>query len=602
MKMSSFGDTENKEPVLKDSKKKKAAYAIDLGTTNSCIAICKGVNSPEIVRLDEGVTMPSCVLWKGATKFVVGKEAYNNRYRSNAIYSVKRLIGSEELVSLQYGVSTKTMTPTEVSCEILKALVKKASSLYKDIEDVVITVPAYFNNVQVKETIRAGEMAGLNVLGIVREPTAAAMNYRLPEDKKSEVVLVYDLGGGTFDITLMRISWNKNDEDNVLSSIYDIDVGDSIDESSQSVVYNVLDTNGDTRLGGDDIDLAMYEIVLAKMRKSGVDVDNIPSYEKEKILLSLEGAKKFNPDMYTLKLDIKLGGKPSKRFKGDIVLYKEDFEAAAKVVYRKTKKLVDSVLRRLPGVVVDSIVLVGGSTKSPHIREFLKKDFPTVRINSALNPDESVALGASIKAKEIKFGDTNTEVFDVIPIGIGVWSDNQVRNLIKRGQRVPHAITEDFQTSADDQTSVRVDIYQGDSPLKEEGLLLHSLTIGGLPRKPAGEVTVWVTMSLDTNGVLSCKVRAEDQTKSAVIVNLFDSREQEQPIAPKKQDRRVIKWRGLANSLETEKKKRLLLAIDEFESGLTASEQVVDLINELVHVDLKVRDKVDLEQPKDSEE
>ena len=241
--------------TLEEMGKKTPAYGIDLGTTNSCIAVIQAGNTPKVIKLKDGnVTMPSCVMWKGGDKFVVGREAYKNRYKASAIYSVKRLMGTDEKVVLQYGMKTKVMTPVEVSAKILEGLVEQASTDFKDIKDVVITVPAYFNNRQVEDTIKAGEMAGLNVLRILREPTAASLVYDMEAIGRDEInVLVYDLGGGTFDASLLRIKKSGGDLSELTNLYGDLGVGDS-DESSYSMLDNVIDTDGDSRLGGDDID------------------------------------------------------------------------------------------------------------------------------------------------------------------------------------------------------------------------------------------------------------------------------------------------------------------------------------------------------------
>jgi len=590
-KMTAFGDTQQNEQTT-ELNKKTPAFGIDLGTTNSAIAICEGVNTPRIIRLDKGaVTMPSCVLWKGRDrKLIVGKEAYENRYKPGAVYSVKRLMGSGETVTLEYGGRSWTMSPIEVSAEILKGLVAQASTLYKDIKDVTITVPAYFNNKQVEDTLEAGKLAGLNVLNITREPTAASMVYQMPDDVDNEIVLVYDLGGGTFDVTLVRITRQASGEE--IEDLYNL--GDDDDnsgnngETSRSLMYTVMDTDGDSHLGGDDIDRAMLDILAKKLEARGVDMNKVQKEDKEKFLLRLEGFKKSGPGVYEMAIDMKIKAPRGKNhIKETIRFDMQDFVEATRVVYNKTRVIVKNILNRAGNVPISSIALVGGSTKSEILRTMLEKDFPNVRLNYALNPDESVALGASIKAKEVKFGDTNTEVFDVLPMGIGVYHDGHITPVIKRGQRVPYSTTEVYQTVADNQESVSVAIYQGNSPLKEESLYLGNVVVKDLPKRAAGEVGVYVTTSIDTNGLLSCLVRTDGGKQNKIdLVNLFGMTSEPKSEAPR--DRKVIKWQALADRIEGANKVQLLDAIRKYQAGNMTLTEITAIVASVAPVSTEI--------------
>jgi molecular chaperone DnaK len=240
--------------------KNELVVGIDLGTTNTAMAIVRAGDSPSIIRLSSGkVTMPSCIYWKGVPgEYIIGDEAYRNRYKPSACYSVKRLMGTDSKVTLRYARKRVTLTPVEISAEFLKAVIAQGSDEYKGIKKVVVTVPARFNNLQVEDTIKAVELAGLELINITREPNAAAVAYGMEQDT-SEVdpVIVYDLGGGTFDTSALRIS--KESTDDNLGSLYG-DEEPSSDNSQASTIFSVITTEGDTMLGGDDIDLELYKL------------------------------------------------------------------------------------------------------------------------------------------------------------------------------------------------------------------------------------------------------------------------------------------------------------------------------------------------------
>lgn len=573
--MNKMGSFKAATDHLEDLGVKTPAFGIDLGTTNSCVAVVQSGTTPVVLTLKNGKkTMPSCILWKGKEgQFEVGQSAYNNRYKPYAVYSAKRHIGEDHEFELTYGRKTLKMTPVEVSAEVLKGLVEQATGQYKNIKDVVITVPAYFNSKQVKDTMEAGNLAGLNVLGILREPTAGVILYGEEESREGEeTILVYDLGGGTFDVSVVRI--NKSETEHVdedFASIYGLSEG----EEKPSTRFTVLEVDGDSRLGGDDIDLELYKILERRMSSDlDINVDLIPRQEKEKIILGLEDVKKQGLGNYDMKLKFKLrdGSPVDER----IEIKPSDFTDAARVIYRKTKEKVNSVIARVGKDTVTSIVLVGGSTKFEPIKSFLAKDFPNVRINDAFNPDESVALGAAINAKQLKFKDANVEVFDVIPMSIGVLADDRVRPLIKRGQRVPFRTSASFSTTVDNQDVVRVAIYEGVSTYVEECTYLGSLVIDGLPKKKAGEEKISVTLSIDSNGMLYCEVKTSKGTKSMELVNVFGRQEQKKTLTPK--ERRIAKWTAFAETLEGKARADVLMAISAYTADKLSEKVMTELI------------------------
>lgn len=573
---------------LEDKGHKEAAFGIDLGTTNSCISIVQAGRTPVVVELDDGSKiMPSCIMWKGKPgEFIVGKEAYDNRYKSSAAYSVKRLMGSGKLVTLKYGRKTLTMTPAEVSAEVLKALVRKASSLYKDIKNVVITVPAYFNNQQVSDTIESAKLAGLNLLSILREPTAAMVAYGVDRATTGkEVCMVYDLGGGTWDVSIVRLNVKENASD--LGFLYE-DASENGGSSSETILYTVLYTGGDSNLGGDDIDMELYKILEQKMDDAGIDVAALPKEEKGKLLLRLERYKKSGVAQYTMTFNYKLK-KDGKKGKTQVVINPEDFRQAAWVVYRRTKKIMDPVVEEVGKDSIGSIVLVGGSTKSVFIKEFLARDFKGIRINDSLNPDESVAQGAAVQAKEILFKGEDIEVFDVLPIAIGIESSGKMRPIIKKNTRVPSVTTASFQTVVDNQESVKITILQGNTSLLEEALPLKDFIVSNLPAKPAGEVRVHVTLGVDTNGLLFCEIASGNEHLKGEVVNLFKGDSTGASTTELKEDRRVLKWRKLANKFSADVKAEILSAVDKFVAGEFTLEQVSAVITKHSNVEVDSR-------------
>lgn len=561
---------------------KEAAVGIDLGTTNSCVAIIQTGKTPKVIPLKNGKpTMPSCIMWKGKKgEFVVGHEAYKNRYKPSAVYSIKRLMGQDTTVTLTYGPKSIEMTPAEVSAEILKGLVEQASSQFKNIKNAIITVPAYFDSAQIKATIEAGKLAGLNVLSTLREPTAAALNYGMENfDKDEENVMVYDLGGGTFDVAVLRITKSAEGEDlSDLSELY----GDIPQELSNSMKYTVLDVDGDSQLGGDDMDIELFNIVSGKLRSMGYDPNHLRKEDRENLILRMEELKKRGISTYETTVDFKLTN--GTHMKETVMIYAEDFISAARVIYRRTKAKVDAVLNRVGIKDIDSIILVGGSTKSLAIKSQLSKDFPGVVINDALNPDESVALGAAIKAKEEMYGSHDVEVFDVIPQSIGILSDGFVQPLIYRNQRVPYSSTLAFATTSDNQERVRIEVYQGNSSLKEDCSYLGSLLITDIKKAKAGEVTGTVYLVVDSNGQLKCTVSIDGNVKEAELVNLFGRTESKKTLDPK--ERRIIKWKKFAETLGDEGKAEVLAVVEDFSAGQATTRDVAGIISK--YTDTKV--------------
>lgn len=557
--------------------KKRPAYGIDLGTTNSAIAIVARGSMPEVLPLEGGkITMPSCVQWKGKEgEFVVGREAYRNRYKSSAVYSVKRLMGSDEKVTLRYGRRELEMTPAEVSAEILKALVKQASVQYKDIKDVVITVPAYFNNKQVEDTLKAAELADLNALSILREPTAASLVYDDPSlQQQDQTILVYDLGGGTFDVSVVRVSVPQQSDDE-FNALYGIEEPKEGASEEQGKVYTVLATDGNAALGGDDIDQELLKILLRRLREAGHNPEEMPKEYRENLLLRLEEHKKNGAQSYSMSISYK--SKKGVSVKENIPLSLKDFEDATRVIFNRTRGYVDSVLKQVESGIISSICTVGGSTKSEILRKLLQEAFKGVKVNTALNPDESIALGAAIKAKEMQYGDRSVSVFDVIPQAIGVEADGSIKTVIKRNRMVPAVETRTFSTSFDNQDTLQVNVYQGVSALVEESTYLGTLVLADLPPRPAGTLPVVVELSIDSNGLLSCSVNVEGKRAKAELTNLFGS---VAAVAKdfSREDRRALKWRKFASTLDEKGQAEVEDIVTQYSAGDVTAEEVAVVI------------------------
>ena len=568
-KLTAFGKTDT------TNEKVSAAFGIDLGTTNSAIAVVTAGEAVETITLSDTKkkTMPSCVMWTGnGREFIVGQKAYENREKEYVCYSVKSLMQDPSAtVTFKRDGKELVMTPIEVSAEILKGLVEKAGTLYGEIKDVVITVPAYFNIEGVSATQKAAELAGLNCLGILREPTSAAICYKL--DKEQSVkTLVYDLGGGTFDGSLVAIQKDTVTDD--FADMYGLD--DAKSESNGSLQIQVLDVVGDAHLGGDDYDKELYKLIIKKIQeKHGYfQEEMLPAEERERLVLQAEHYKKLGVhQMYEIPYELHL---PTTILRGEYLLTQQDFIDALEPVYNKANNKIRELLDRVEMCnQPDSIVTIGGSTKSPILQARLKQDFPSLVINNAYNPDESVAQGAAIHAKRLKFGDSSVQVFDVLPISLGIKAGDKNDIIISRGNPLPVVKQANFTTSFDNQDHVTIEIYQGDSPLIDQCAKLGTLVIDGIKPAKAGTPRLQVRLSLSADSILTCYA-VIDGIEREISLSLNKTREHNHT----KEDKQVKRWLAFANSLEDDKKKtELLELIKNYPLKVTRS-QIVNFISE----------------------
>lgn len=571
-----------------------AIFGIDLGTTNSAISIVAKGNLSKVIplhnrdlKLGEDIlmnTMPSCVMWTGGDKFVVGKLAYNNRDKENVCYSIKRLMTKVDATyTFRYNGEERTMTAVEISAEILKGLVAKTEGEYGEVKDVIITVPAYFGRIGVGNTEKAAELAGLNLIQVINEPTAAAIVYDAVDNDSEKDVLVYDLGGGTFDVTLARITPSRNEE---LADFYKFD--DSDDNFPKNAV-KVLASQGDPVLGGDDIDKDMLNIVMEKMQKSGVDTSLIPDRYKERMILELEGLKKDNSsaDEYSqYNFGINYRDTNGKEVHMTVPLTQHDFMQSVANTMARTFALVDQVLTDVSHHC-STIVLVGGSTINPHIRNAIRARYGAkYRINDSMNPDLSVSNGAAVYGKSVRFGDAAVQVFDIVNIPIGVASMGEFERVIDAGATLPAEGTITMSTVKDNQTELHINLYQGTSRYVDDCTSLGTIHIKDIPPAPADDPCIVVTIKVSVANKLICtaSIDGKVQTLELDLRGRSDS-------ASSKEEKKcgvppfvVKRWRRFAETLCKEDNpagEQLKSLLDRLDKGEDLADQITSLISSL---------------------
>ncbi len=481
---------------------------IDLGTTNSAVAVMEGGTSKVIPTAEGRNTFPSIVSFKG-DEVIVGDVAKRQMVLNpqNTVNSVKRFMGrkykdkavQEAIKHVSYTVTEgkdgmavvevngKKSTPQEISAKILmKAKADAESYLGQSVTRAVITVPAYFDDSQRQATKQAGEIAGLTVERIVNEPTAAALAYGL-DKKGSSTIAVYDLGGGTFDISILEI-------------------GDG--------VFEVKSTNGDTFLGGDDFDNVIIDWIIAEFKKeTGKDLSKDPqalqrvkdSAEKAKIELSSAPSTDINQPFITqgdngqpLHLTMTLSRSKLEELVDSLI--KRSFEPLRQALKDAKKEPKD----------IDDVVLVGGMTRMPKIQEEVKKFFGK-EPHKGVNPDEVVAVGAAIQAGVIGGDVTDVVLLDVTPLTLGIETLGGVRTpLIERNTTIPTSKSQVFSTAADNQTQVEINVLQGERPMATDNKSLGRFILDGIPPARRGMPQVEVTFDIDSNGILN--VAAKDKT------------------------------------------------------------------------------------------
>lgn len=479
---------------------------IDLGTTNSCVAVMEGGKPTVIANAEGGRTTPSVVAFAKNGDQLVGQIAKRQAVMNaeNTFYSVKRFIGrrvdevTHETTEVSYKVLKvgnslkldcpargKQFAPEEISAQVLRKLVEDASKyLGETVTQAVITVPAYFNDSQRQATKDAGKIAGIEVLRIINEPTAAALAYGL--DKKSnETILVFDLGGGTFDVSILE-------------------VGDG--------VFEVLSTSGDTHLGGDDFDKKIVDFIAGDFQRAeGIDLRKdkqalqrlTEAAEKAKIELSSVTQAEINLPFITATQD---GPKHL-----DMTLTRAKFEELCSDLIDRSRIPVENAIRdaKLDKSAINEVVLVGGSTRIPAVQELVKKILGKDP-NQTVNPDEVVAVGAAIQAGVLSGEVKDILLLDVTPLSLGVETLGGVMTkIIPRNTTIPTKKSETFSTAVDGQTNVEIHVLQGEREMANDNKDLGTFRLDGVPPAPRGVPQIEVTFDIDANGILN--VAAKDK-------------------------------------------------------------------------------------------